>query len=410
MMTFEVSKSMDDIPTFSSDPNEGENGPTRQNNDEKTPKSRSRLEQLWNNLLKLGLGETALKVGTGVASLVLILIVVWIMGKFFLKDQLNQNNPADAQPTSVVTLPASASGGEMTPGETLFTGVSRLVKLHTNLPSHPRSSIVDYNVQTGDSLFGIAEKYGLKPESLFWSNKNVLGDNPDNLIPGVVIKIPPIDGAIYEWHSGDGLNGVAKYYKVTTDAIINWDGNNLDPATIGDLSFPNIAAGTMLFVPGGQAEFTDWLPHITRATASDAQILGPGFCGSIDEGPVGTGTFLWPTTETFLSGYDYNAILHRGIDIAGAIGNSIFAADTGVVVYSGWNTLGYGYLIIVDHGNGWQTVYAHLSERYVECGAYVYQGDVIAAMGSTGNSTGPHLHFELRNSSGPVNPWDFLVP
>lgn len=398
---------MDNIPTFTPDSNEEEKGPTGQNNKTNPSNSQNKLEQLWGNLLKLGLGETALKIGTGIASLILILIVVWVMSRFFLPDKAATPASGTAQPTTVVTLPVSttltASGGP------IFGGVNRLVNLHTNLPSHPRNAIMDYTVVQGDTLFGIAEKYGLKPESLFWSNKNVLGDNPDNLIPGVTIKIPPVDGAIYEWHTGDGLNGVAKYYDVTVDDIINWSGNNLDRNTLGDLSFPNITAGTMLFIPGGEAEFTDWLPHITRATASDAQITGPGFCGAIDEGPVGTGSFIWPTTETFLSGYDYNPILHRGIDIAGAIGNPIYAADTGVVVYSGWNTLGYGYLIIVDHGDGWQTVYAHLSERYVECGAYVYQGDTIAAMGSTGNSTGPHLHFELRNGSGPVNPWDFLV-
>ncbi len=400
---------MDNIPTFTSDSNGEEKGPTEQNNIEKTAKSQNKLEQIWGSLLKLGLGETALKIGTGLASVILIVIVVWIMSKFFLHNLTGTGIQETTQPTAAVSLPAVSSTAENTTADALFSGVNRLVKLHTNLPSHPRNAIMDYTVVKGDTLFGIAEKFGLKPESLFWSNKNVLGDNPDNLIPGVVIKIPPVDGAIYEWHTGDGLNGVAKYYKVTVDDIINWAGNNLDRNTLGDLSFPNIAAGTMIFIPGGQAEYTDWLPHITRATAADAQILGPGFCGSIKEGPVGTGTFMWPTTEKFLSGYDYNPILHRGIDIAGAMGNPIYASDTGVVVYSGWNNLGYGYLIIIDHGNGWQTVYAHLSERYVECGAYVYQGDTIAAMGSTGNSTGPHLHFELRNSSGPVNPWDFLV-
>ena len=77
----------------------------------------------------------------------------------------------------------------------------------------------------GDTLFGIAEKYGLLPESLFWSNKYILGNDPDNFFPGVKIKIPPHDGAIYKWNVGDGLNGVSKYYKVTVDVIIDWPGN-----------------------------------------------------------------------------------------------------------------------------------------------------------------------------------------
>ncbi|MRR31368.1 M23 family metallopeptidase, partial [bacterium] len=145
------------------------------------------------------------------------------------------------------------------------------------------------------------------------------------------------------------------------------------------------------------------------SSSAQSAIRGPGYCGATSEGPVGSGTFVWPTVEHYLSGYDYTPPIHRGLDFAGHLGNSIFATDAGVVVYSGWNTNGYGELIVVDHGDGWQSVYAHLSVRNVECGAYVYQGDIIGQMGSTGNSTGPHLHFELRSTtSGPVNPWDFL--
>ncbi|HPS41589.1 MAG TPA: M23 family metallopeptidase, partial [Anaerolineaceae bacterium] len=100
---------------------------------------------------------------------------------------------------------------------------------------------------------------------------------------------------------------------------------------------------------------------------------------------------------------------HFGIDIAGSIGNPIYSADNGVVVYSGWNNNGYGNLIVVDHGNGWQTVYAHLDTIQSQCGSFVFQGDVIGTLGTTGNSSGPHLHFEMRNKTyGKVNPWDFL--
>jgi murein DD-endopeptidase MepM/ murein hydrolase activator NlpD len=141
-----------------------------------------------------------------------------------------------------------------------------------------------------------------------------------------------------------------------------------------------------------------------------AKNYGPGYCGEVYEGPVGFGTFVWPSVERYLSGFDYDPSMnHNGIDIAGSIGNAIYAVDSGVVVYAGWNDYGYGNLIVIDHGNGWQSLYAHLDTYLVQCGSYVYQGDLIAGMGSTGNSTGPHLHFELRSDEyGRVNPWNFL--
>jgi murein DD-endopeptidase MepM/ murein hydrolase activator NlpD len=125
---------------------------------------------------------------------------------------------------------------------------------------------------------------------------------------------------------------------------------------------------------------------------------------------MGSLVFVWPTTEHYLSGFDYSPETnHFGIDIAGQMGNPIFAADNGVVVYAGWNDYGYGEMIVIDHGSGWQTLYAHLSQVNVSCGQEVMKGDVIGLMGSTGKSTGPHLHFEMRSDDyGRVNPWNFL--
>jgi murein DD-endopeptidase MepM/ murein hydrolase activator NlpD len=263
-------------------------------------------------------------------------------------------------------------------------------------------------VEKGDTIFGIADKFGLTPETILLSNRYTLTGLPENLSPGTVLNIPPMDGVIYKWETGNGLNGVAEFYGVTPDVIIDWPGNNLNRDTLGDLSLPNIPAGTSLFIPGGIAETIDYLPQVSRDTPAVSTSYGEGYCGVITQGAMGSGTFIWPTTETYLSGYDYSSI-HHGIDIAGAVGNSIFASDTGVVVYSGWNNNGYGNLLILDHGNGWQTVYAHLSDIYVYCGESVNQGDTIAAMGSTGNSSGPHLHFEIRQNSGFVNPWNILI-
>ena len=99
---------------------------------------------------------------------------------------------------------------------------------------------------------------------------------------------------------------------------------------------------------------------------------------------------------------------NRGIDLAGSEGEGVYATDAGVVVYSGWNNYGYGNMIMIDHGNGFQSLYAHLSAYNVGCGQSVGQGDVIGAIGSTGNSSGSHLHFEMMYNGTKINPWDYL--
>ena len=124
---------------------------------------------------------------------------------------------------------------------------------------------------------------------------------------------------------------------------------------------------------------------------------------------MGYGTFVWPAPQHYLSGYDYSGV-HRGIDIAGNTGEATFATDAGVIVYVGWNNYGYGNMIMIDHGQGFQSLYAHLSAFNVSCGQSVGQGDVIGAIGSTGNSSGSHLHFEILSAHAKINPWDVLTP
>lgn len=136
---------------------------------------------------------------------------------------------------------------------------------------------------------------------------------------------------------------------------------------------------------------------------------GPGNCGVVN-GVTGTDHYIWPAVKHWLSGYNYTPSTgHSGIDIAGSLGDNIYAANAGVVIYAGWNYQGFGNLVVIDHGNGFQTVYAHLSQINVKCGASVQQGEVIGLMGSTGWSTGPHLHFEMMtNRMEHVNPWLYL--
>jgi hypothetical protein len=269
-----------------------------------------------------------------------------------------------------------------------------------------------YTVQKGDNVFVIADKFGLKPTTILFGNYSTLKDRPDLIQEGQKLNILPVDGTYYEWQGTESLTKVAEVFGVDAESIINFPGNHIDPDTISDLNNPNIAAGIWLIVPGGRREFTSWTApaQLVRSNPS-THVWGPGVCSGISYVQVGYGSFVYPTTEHWLSGTPYRPDLrHFAVDFAGAEGNGVFAADAGTVVYSGWNDWGYGNLVIIDHGNGWQSLYAHLSAINVSCAQNVGQGELIGLVGMTGGtSTGPHLHFELMNATlGYVNPLDYL--
>jgi hypothetical protein len=381
-------------------------------NNEQQPNKKEEFStgRLWNRLLRFGLGESAMQTGTVLATGLLVLLVVWVMGTYFLKGHKTSEQATPTTETIAVVPTLPPAQNPLALAVSNFS-INRAADYHTNLPAKPREDIIEYQVVAGDTIFGIAEKFGLQPEWVLWSNKHILGDNPAFIKPGLTLLIPPFQGVVHQWVAGiDGLNGVAKGTNSNVDDILDWPWNHLDRNTIGDYAMPNIPDGKLIFIPHGTGQFTDWLPTFTRANPAAASTMGPGYCGLVYDGPIGNGTFIWPTTETYLSGYDYSpSTNHLGIDIAGSIGNPVYSVDDGVVVYSGWSNLGYGNLIVVDHGNGWQSVYAHLNQVRLHCGEYAFQGDPVGDLGTTGNSTGPHLHFELRNGSIKVNPWDYLI-
>jgi murein DD-endopeptidase MepM/ murein hydrolase activator NlpD len=367
---------------------------------------------IWQRISRAGMADTVIRLGTHVLLVALILVIAWGMRQFYERTQIQavSDNPAHAaalpSPTPTEIPP------ELPPlsGNFVFTGIERKTRLHTDVPSLPRVEVIKYTVQKGDTLFGIAEKFGLKPETILWSNQFVLGDNPHNLLPGQELNILPLDGAYHRWSAGDGLNGVAKFFHVTPEEIINYPGNHLDAATIGDWAHPNIEAGTWLIIPGGTREFVSWsAPVIPLDDPGVAKVLGPGVCKDVSPGAVGAGVFVWPADHHFLSGFDYNpSANHPAIDVDGDEGDPVYAVDNGVVVYAGWNNWGYGNMVVINHGNGWQTLYAHLSAIYVSCGQSVWQTNIIGAIGTTGNSSGPHLHFEMMYNGAKVNPHNYL--
>ncbi len=371
------------------------------------------IKRTWEALRRIGLGDSALRFATLATTVLLILLVVWVMDAFYLDIAQSENESLSAviaanlpNPTTPPQVPLFNAGGSDA------VGVSRKADLYTVLPlRNTRYEVIEYTVESGDSIFSIADKFNLNPETILWGNRYTLGDDPHFILPGQTLNILPVDGVYHMWSAGEGLNGVASFYGVSPEDIVNWPGNGLDPDEIGDYANPKIPPDTMLVIPGGQGTYTDWrTPRISREEPATAQHLGPGACTASYDGITGSLVFMWPSTERYLSGFDYSPETnHFAIDIAGQQGNPIFAADHGVVVYAGWNDYGYGEMIVIDHGAGWQTLYAHLSQINVSCGQEVMKGETIGLMGSTGKSTGPHLHFEMRSDEfGRVNPWNFL--
>jgi len=271
---------------------------------------------------------------------------------------------------------------------------------------------VSYVVKAGDALYSIAATFNVPVATLVALNG--LANNNNNvtiLKPGLVLYLPiclssgtpysPSNDStllimeVYTVKSGDTCSSIAALFNTPVAALIQL--NNLDSAC------SHLTVGQVLGIPGA--------PEIS-GTSSGSQVSGPGACTSVKGGEMGTGVFIWPTSKHFISGMDYDPkIAHLALDLAAAVGDAIDAADTGTVIYTGWNAWGYGNLVILDHGNGYHTLYAHLDVVKVSCGQNVQKGDLIGLAGMTGNSpTGPHLHFEVILNGVHINPWTVLPP
>lgn len=404
-----IDENLTDEHTISGNPVDNADG---EPDNETQQEIQGRILALWEALSQAGLADISLRLGTHVLLLALILVVALVMRQFYGSAQPSSDSDEAALAAAPPTATPTALPPDLPPFEPIESSpaISRSILWHTTVPARARQEVTIYVVKEGDTLFGIAEKFGLKPETILWGNQLVLGDNPHNLRPGQELNILPVDGTYYRWSAGDGLNGVANFFGVQPEEIVNFPGNNLTAEQVGDFASPNIEPGTWLVIPGGTREFVTWsAPEIPRDNPGVAKVLGPGACSSITDGAVGAGLFIWPANNHFLSGFDYSpSTNHSGIDIDGETGDAVYAADNGVVVYAGWNNWGYGNVVVINHGNGWQTLYAHLSAYNVGCGQSVFQGNVIGAIGNTGNSSGSHLHYEMMYNGTKVNPWNYL--
>ncbi|OGE16719.1 hypothetical protein A3F00_00700 [Candidatus Daviesbacteria bacterium RIFCSPHIGHO2_12_FULL_37_11] len=260
---------------------------------------------------------------------------------------------------------------------------------NTTVSQKPRSETIEYEIQSGDTLSTVAKKFGISADTIKWAN-NLKNEN--NLSPGDKLKILPVTGIAYTVKSGDTLESIAKKYQSEAQAIVDFPFNDVPDDF-------RLTAGQLLIVPDGVIEAAK--PVIR----SQPKYLAQGPSSPVFEA-LGGGKFVWPTSGGISQ---YFAWYHPGIDIPNRSAPGIAASDGGTVVVAGWpDNMGYGNRIVVDHGNGYRTLYAHLSNIYVNVGQTVSRGQIIGQMGSTGRSTGTHLHFEVHYKGVPVNPLAIL--
>ena len=280
------------------------------------------------------------------------------------------------------------------------SAIRRYITLKTLIPEdRPDYEVIHYTVARGDSTFSIATENNIEPETLLWANFDTLEDSPDSLRVGQELNIPPVDGIYYQWKEDDTVEGIAIEFEADPKEILSWPGNDID------LTNPTFKAGDRVMIPDGSREFIQWVVPI--AASGDSGTAG-GTGSSCPAGAVGTGYFVWPADNHFLSGNDFWSG-HLAIDIAANTGAAIYAADSGVITMAqGGYNYGYGNVVAIDHGNGFATLYAHLSQINVGSCQSVYAGQMIGLSGNTGNSFGAHLHFEIRHNGAFENPWRWL--
>ena len=254
--------------------------------------------------------------------------------------------------------------------------IEELIDLARRRELATRPTIITYTVQSGDTVSGIARQFDLDVDTIRWSNPS-LERNPDYLRPGMELTILPVRGVYHQMAAGDTLEKIAARYGVVIEDITNYALNHLSPDE-------RLQAGEWIIVP-----------HGSKTLNRPKPALDPDYL------------FAWPLVGYVTQEYSSS---HRAIDIGAPYGSKVYAARAGSVIHTGWAETGYGYTVIVEHGDGYRTLYSHLKGTWVSAGQWVERGQLIGEVGSTGNSSGPHCHFEIRVNNVRSNPRNFLSP
>lgn len=311
-------------------------------------------------------------------------------GAAFINPQLINFNQINNGPTSNNTSGGNANSTPNTPTVTTT-----------------RTEMIKYTVKNGDTISSISQEFNISVNTILWANNLTAY----SLIrPGDILNILPVSGVYYTVQSGDTVSGIASQFGVEQDKIFKYN-------TIRN---SGLIIGQKLLIPGGKQLATKLInnnnTNSPSQSSSNNQPTNSDYNGiSIIKNIINPS----PTPEVSQSGYhmiwptlghtitQYYSWRHTAIDIANKIGTPLFASDSGTVIFAGWST-GYGYNVVIDHGGDRETRYAHSSKLLVSVGDRVEKGQTIALMGSTGWSTGPHVHFEVIINGVKYNPLNYV--
>ena len=252
-----------------------------------------------------------------------------------------------------------------------------------------RPPVVNYVIKEGDTLSEVAEIYNTDVASIAAANNLT---RRDIIQIGTELKIPTAQGVIYTVAKGDTLWDIAQSYGIAQEDIVQFNRIDADNP---------ILPGQEIVLPGARP-----VPVAVAVASRSGGDSRPAPSAPPTGG--GSGTYIWPVSGTITSVYGPRwGSFHYGLDIAAPSGTPIAAARSGTVIRAGWQS-GYGNAVEISHGGGVSTHYGHLSSIAVSEGQQVNQGEMIGRVGSTGNSTGPHLDFEVRVNGSKVNPAPYL--
>lgn len=314
----------------------------------------------------------------------------------------NQTTKNEESALSLVSTAAAApiySNSEF--DNSLFSSIEENTLIKTNSPTteiadKPREDVIAYTVQNGDTISSIAQQFGISVNTILWENR--LYEN--SLIkPGQTLNILPVAGLTHRVEKGESLESIANTYKTDINKIIAYN-KLINPS---DIEYAQI-----LIVPDGVKE----VPKPPVSEESRVQIASAvgNSRSSVpaiklpDSAQTDVKGFVWPAPSRKI--YQYFKWRHQGIDIDGDAGTPYYAAAAGKVVFAGWRN-GYGKTVIIDHGGGLETLYAHAANIFVTQGQSVAKGQTIASCGLTGRTTGYHLHFEVHKNGSKINPLSY---
>lgn len=313
------------------------------------------------------------KLGRPVAMAVVMLaaFLVFLFGEVFSSSQFIVSSNMDSD---YLTIPT-----DIIPKKELAI---------TTLPEmRQRTEPFAYTVEPGDTLYTIGNKFKVSTDALKYVNN--LSDYSILKI-GQELSIPPVAGLVHKVEKGDTLTSIGQKYDVPVQAIADF--NYL-------LDTTNLALGTDLVIPGGK---------VPKVVPIVPVYTGVPSTGDSQEVSANKGLCVWPTTVRIIT--QYFSWYHNGLDVATPSGLGmppLLSCAGGTVIRAGWDPFGLGLHVRIDHGNGYETVYGHMSRIDVSYGQKVGRGEIIGLMGNTGRSTGPHVHFMVKYNGVAQNPLNF---